>query len=414
MVYGPVVKPIEEYKEGDEVLTESGYFGRVTEVHKRHYVGAMVTIKSYYNPPLQLTPNHPILIKRSRKISWCNAEEVQTRDQVFSPDWRRGLHSKTAFYQDQHINLSHLDRDENGSFYYKRTHKNAPHVPFRIDLSEKVCRVIGYYIAEGSATDAVASFSFGSEENDYAEETREVLEKDFQTRSSVCRRDNVLRVNASSKILAHLMRNLCGVGARNKHLPPFTYELDDTQLHALVQGAWRGDGHKGTYCTVSPRLAHELRLSLSRMGILAGVYGDLNLGRGAVNKRYTVAVSRTHQSLFSALFPEMQASPENGDWDGFQHIAHLKVDGVARHGGFWLKVREVAETPYDGLVYNLGVTPVNSYVAEGYTVHTRQQASENGFKLYVGPQMRCLHASVVPVSVEGDMEFTELQREKPA
>jgi hypothetical protein len=43
-----------------------------------------------------------------------------------------------------------------------------------------------------------------------------------------------------------------------------------------------------------------------------------------------------------------------------------------------------------------------------------EKASKYGFKLYVDPEMRCLHESVVPVNVEGEMRFTESQREKKA
>ena len=41
-----------------------------------------------------------------------------------------------------------------------------------------------------------------------------------------------------------------------------------------------------------------------------------------------------------------------------------------------------------------------------------QRASEAGLKLYVDAGLRCLHESVVPVNVEGEMKYTEAQREK--
>ena len=41
-----------------------------------------------------------------------------------------------------------------------------------------------------------------------------------------------------------------------------------------------------------------------------------------------------------------------------------------------------------------------------------KKASEHGFKIYVDPQMRCLHESVVPVNVEGEMRYTDAQRGK--
>ena len=41
-----------------------------------------------------------------------------------------------------------------------------------------------------------------------------------------------------------------------------------------------------------------------------------------------------------------------------------------------------------------------------------RKASQHGFKLYVDPDLRCLHESVVPVDVEGEMKYTEAQREK--
>ena len=39
------------------------------------------------------------------------------------------------------------------------------------------------------------------------------------------------------------------------------------------------------------------------------------------------------------------------------------------------------------------------------------KATQHGFKLYVDPELRCLHESIVPVDVEGEMKYTPAQKE---
>ena len=43
-----------------------------------------------------------------------------------------------------------------------------------------------------------------------------------------------------------------------------------------------------------------------------------------------------------------------------------------------------------------------------------EKASKYGFKLYIDPEMRCLHEAIIPVNIEGEMRFTDAQREKRA
>lgn len=78
-------KPISDIRVGEKVLTDSGKLRRVTHVLSRKYKGNLIKIKPLYTQPLYLTPNHPVLFIRRKKLfckrvtGICNPEHRLTR-----------------------------------------------------------------------------------------------------------------------------------------------------------------------------------------------------------------------------------------------------------------------------------------------------------------------------------------------
>lgn len=62
--------PINEIKIGQKVLTHRGVYRKVTKVFKREYKGLLYYIEPWYLLPVALTPNHPVLIMRTKQCQF--------------------------------------------------------------------------------------------------------------------------------------------------------------------------------------------------------------------------------------------------------------------------------------------------------------------------------------------------------
>ena len=74
--------PIESVVVGDEVLTHTGHYRRVTELLSRQYDGDFVTITANGQSVVS-TKDHPFLAKTAEGIDWCEAQQLTTHDSVF-------------------------------------------------------------------------------------------------------------------------------------------------------------------------------------------------------------------------------------------------------------------------------------------------------------------------------------------
>ena len=71
------MKPIEEVKEGDFVVTHKGRPRRVAKTIRYRYEGCGVSIKAAGQPPVECTEEHPFLVLRSSKTEWVRANQLR-------------------------------------------------------------------------------------------------------------------------------------------------------------------------------------------------------------------------------------------------------------------------------------------------------------------------------------------------
>jgi len=72
------IKPMSEIRVGDEVLTHTGKFRKVTRLFSRSYTGKLYTFSILGNPePLTTTEDHPILIYENGELTWSFANEIK-------------------------------------------------------------------------------------------------------------------------------------------------------------------------------------------------------------------------------------------------------------------------------------------------------------------------------------------------
>jgi 3'-phosphoadenosine 5'-phosphosulfate sulfotransferase (PAPS reductase)/FAD synthetase/intein/homing endonuclease len=403
LVYGQMIKPIEDMIEGDFVFTHLGSSRKVLGVSSRHYNGELVKIIPAYGMPISITPNHVLLAKvpgegkkthklcnigfdgirrelnvtlqGRRRIAWIRASDLREKDLIFIPKLPKKQQDRIKTRQyipireiiGTYDNLVKTQRQ----IYWKSAHQNTAKMRESLPLSPEMLRVIGYYVAEGSSNTSSnqISFAFCGDERNLVDEVVNVIRKNFSVEGKVRKRGYAFEITFSSKTLMLLFSKLCGRGARNRTLPFFYTQLSKKQLTELVKGCWVGDGSGERYSTMSGQLAHQLRLSMLRLGILVSIKKDMH-------SLYHLNVCGTSKNRFTRIFGIECKTEYIERCNHAREITEFNSSqlpgcdyGKSRAGGFWIPVRKIEKTGYDGIVYDLKVEGHSSYIVEGLAVH---------------------------------------------
>lgn len=414
-VAGVNVKKINKVNIGDSVLTHTGKVCQVLDKSKRLYSGEMIRLTSSYMRAIESTPSHKFLVRKVSasclsnvylpsvtKLSngtkgrreWVEAKDIKKDDWLCVPKIKKvGISSLKRLHIGDYINTDDLCEFSDGTLGYKRTRKNALRLRPQIDVTPELCRLIGYYIAEGSYGGKKHSmgFSFGETETEYVADCQLLLKLCFGAESSVYVNAGCARVICSSKILTRLFVVLCGHGAYKKHLPSFWFDLDQTCLAELLKGYWRGDGYTSRsfgMSTASTRLARELQTAFLRFDILCGVRLTNNGGDFTIN---ILTIPVYHNDRFSDLVGHK-----------IEPIVTVKQNRYLRETKhyFLVKVVSVEKYLYEGFVYNLKVEEDESYMANGVAVHNCLHAKRTlGISTIVDTSVICRHVGLAEAGV---------------
>lgn len=215
-------------------------------------------------------------------------------------------------------------------------------LPEKIDVTSELCRLLGYYAAEGYARWEV-DFCFAEKEKEYQEDLIYLVEKNFGLKPDRIRRQTPGAVNIiySSAALAGFFGRQIGRGARNKHLPEFLFEAPKPFFLEFLKGLWRGDGYvdkrgRGEITSVSRRLIWELNW-LARMHGMKTYVGGFRAREG---RRI-----RDGKPLKATVAYRLGWGKTSNP---FQKFPSEKTFPVKR-----AMVKGVKKVPFDGFVYDL-------------------------------------------------------------
>jgi intein/homing endonuclease len=368
-VEGP--KPIEDVKIGDSVLTHNGEFRRVVATFKRHYAGPLIKLQVNSSVSVQVTPEHPILVRRGKRSCWVNASNVKLGDRVFTPKIRE----KNRWMCKEGVHLSHFISVGRGrtklsplnEVYYVKG--GGLRFPEKVLLTPAFAELVGLHISEGSTSRGGRIY--------IPNRSHEVVERainDFVSLglSPVYTRGKNPSVQACSRTLARFLRNTCGSNARNKRMPKFFMSLPLPILASMLRGLWLGDGclyrRKGyaRYSTTSAFLAHQVRMALLRFHI----YPFISYSKGVYE-------------VYCHLDPFIRRVLKNEDWLIEEDwlggsVKRMKNSRVTEtKSGFWYPITSVERVDYTGFVYNLAVKQSNSFLINGIASHNCGSVSGN-------------------------------------
>ncbi|PJE67266.1 hypothetical protein COU95_03270 [Candidatus Shapirobacteria bacterium CG10_big_fil_rev_8_21_14_0_10_40_9] len=145
--------------------------------------------------------------------------------------------------------------------------------PSKIRVTPELCRLMGYYVAEGYSRWEV-DFCFSTSESDYVQDLISLTKMIFGIEPDRIRRVTKGAVNIvySATPLANFLAKYCGQGAENKHVPAFLFEAPYEYFLEFLRGVWRGDGYedksgKGEITSISKQLILELNWLCRMHGI---------------------------------------------------------------------------------------------------------------------------------------------------
>jgi len=414
-------RPIETLAVGDEVLTHTGRFAKVTQTFRRWYDGSMQRLTvAHCNAVLQITPEHPIygiqtnacgyhmdycrsdcsyLAQQGRcrhqaftdyKLDWIDAGQVKRHDLIFQPDYRGAVTTPHELYLHDWLPATDYLEQEGQLHYQKASlqslQRRSPasrqyQLPARVTLTPALCCLIGFFVAEGYANvrsdGGSVQFTLHQDETTLIDEVKQAMFDCFGLNSGMdtyVANNKAVRLNFYSKPLAQLLRAWCYDEQDFKRLPDWAWDIDHSLQKEMVRGYWLGDGCRRPTVyeasTNSPALAGQLRLLLQGLGVIARLHVNEKKMQyqSVVNGAVIQARGPCYQLIVTGhtlpLFANIIGQPKQG----FLSQNLRKSHGHSWEGGRVLPIRQVETVNYNGWVHNIE-TEDHSYVTAAGCVH---------------------------------------------
>jgi SWI/SNF-related matrix-associated actin-dependent regulator 1 of chromatin subfamily A len=302
------VKKIQEITVGDCVLSHTGNYRKVINVHEKGHRGLITTIKyKGWDKPLVCTYDHKILIKRNEKIIWLEAHRLLPTDSMVFPKIKNCTFLECVVFKDEwrvhktvkkiahcvHKDCTHTVVARGlCNMHYRRVcrakgelpkkEKRIPHsyirLPDSIVIDNDWLYLMGWYVAEGFSSTYLnkgrfISFSAHEKEEIILLKIAKTLQR-INVRSFIYRKKKTkaIEMRSYSTELALWFKDWFGHLAKNKKLPEEILNLPKEQAIVFLQGYTDGDGYyrrnSVEWVTVSPVLCYQMCLLAVRSGYI--------------------------------------------------------------------------------------------------------------------------------------------------
>lgn len=346
------IKPVENIKIGDKVLTHKGRFRKVLTISTRIHDGELYNIKlsGVGKENLTLTDEHPVLIRdKYGNIDWVRADQItdgRPTKHLGINEWNSYVAlpklSGNAKCIDIQKYLPNWISIKNGicQKIFKRNKyeslKKWKNIPENIKLDYDFCYFLGMFTAEGSFNKYSDSTLNGGliitlhlNEDEYVEKICNIIKQKFNLSSTVKKRSNknIQEIYFNCLPLAYILSNLVGVGAHNKKVPQEILESDKLSKIGFLDGLLDGNGKnpnkksnaskQSTLRVSSQNLAWGVKVLLADHGYWSKVSTEIRNEK----KCYIVPISferKYHRSI----------EDENYVWKPINSITHNKHDNI--------------------------------------------------------------------------------------
>jgi len=241
------------------------------KVVQHDYKGKMFNIKTKSGRNVSITSGHSLFKLEKGIIIPEKGDNLKEGDYIVIPkkfSWHKQI---DKIHIEDYINLNYGNYSKKGNtlFYNK-----IPLCPLKIKLTKEFARLLGYYLAEGSAPRHI-SFVIGKHEEEMLNEIKNSIIKCFPGEVHITDRGTSYEICFGARTLKKLFKTWFGENAKSKKIPKFVFSAsDDFKINFL--GAYiNGDGtlDKGEKYvririkTASKKLASDLLYLSSQLGI---------------------------------------------------------------------------------------------------------------------------------------------------
>ena len=343
-------------------------------------------------------------------------------------------------------------QDERRSERRLRFRKSSHEIPSTVPVSRELCRLIGFYLSGGHATEHRVDFSFNSKEISLIEEVKSSLESLFRVKPMVSSRGNSTQIVVKDRLVGLFFTDILRAGrdSYTKAVPQLVFGLPDELVKEVVDAYYlgdglayrRADGHVYVSAvTISRELAHGIYYLMLRLGYHLVIGRDLRkgsfqltLGRGSNLDRFLsqFAVGRKlgyHTRLGTpATFEQMPLATvsagtsypllryRTAEGNAFASNGVLKGLGIETKSAVtYAEVVSIEAIPYKGPVYdfvNVGDTHnfIHGFgvVTSNCTIHG--ESFDSAIKRLTSPPMNVAESYIPLMHVAIMLERVMLPR----
>lgn len=429
------MKRIEELRnyENVKVLSHSGKWKSVKHFFEREYSDKIVKIKVSKLPPIKATKNHKLHILRNGVKLEVPAGQICTGDfltiqmpktiakeyidvmevigeknllyeysrkvsydkmKVAIELYNTGLSTRKIAFETG-LSKSFVHTLINNRFEEKKKVENnleiqdsligfrlSKKIPAKLKITKELCRLFGYYLAEGSITKNIKrpnsweiSWTFNKNEVAYVNDVKNLVESIFGLDARLLNQNNVTRVCLSNSVICMLFESMFGKSSGSKHIPHFMLTLEKEHLEELLKGWILGDGGIVHYngkkmikaSTISDSLAYQFFIIASKIGLSPSLQkndtkdsfiGNRKLTTKGYNYHLNFKHRRDVKHLLNSIFG-IQTDMAEG----------VNSKEIRDENAVYFPVVEVNSEDFLGTVYNIEVEEDHTYTANGFLVN---------------------------------------------
>lgn len=404
------IKNIEDINIGDFVLTHTGKYNKVYKTTTNPYAKSIFNIDLYGWNNIQCTPEHLIFTDRG----FIQANELTNNDYVIIPIPKSEENDIVSIIDDEYLNLRNAYVDiksgmsvidvlnkyniTNKSMVYGWKRGTIPHYGYikntTHDLKSKLSELCGYFVAEGwiggkesggRGSGHNVSFSTGKDKSfmdDVSSYIKDIFNIPIRNR---CLKTSYT-VECNNKLIYSFFKKFYNSEsihrAHTKRIPSFIMNSSGDSIKQFLKGYWRGDGHwslrkdreNNEYICVaastSKELIYQIQHLLLKVGIFSSVYFKKKSSTCVIEGRLVNQKDQWEIRIVGKDAINFIKNIVGEVIDDFIPVYKNREDThIFDKSCLKIKIKNIREENYTGVVYDLSVENDNSYTANGLAVH---------------------------------------------
>ncbi len=360
---------ISELKEGESVLNGNGKFDRVKKVIQNGHSDRLLefVVDGFgKNNTIMCTDNHKFYVfSYNGGFSWKEACDIKPNldfmvvpklsnvenppiDSVLYVDVVVDIHD--MYGKEYDIVDGYVRIYNTGDRAKTKYNRQISPIKNEIKVDEAFCKLVGYYLAEGTSIDNGNSviFSFHEDEVEYQNEVVDLINRYFGLECSI--RNNTgksKQVTVNSQIVNSFFANLFGRKSKSKKLPWWWFSLNNSCLLETLVGGIRGDGryilnrHSTTvdFATANKLLTYQIFMIGVKLNLATSFTSQLG-------RKIKIDDNTYYSDIFTAKFGSTKNNSE----------LVCRINNVEFNDTYALFcVKEKSEIDYDDYVYDISM-----------------------------------------------------------